>query len=64
MLLMNRFGAFVARLSMRLKTTALAGSASVFFETNKRPVLVAAHSVEESFVARARATTSPPGRVP
>src|SRR5437763_17213692 len=60
MLLMNRFGAVGAKLSMRLKTTALGGSALTFFDTDTRPWLVAAHRVDESLEARCNATTSPP----
>src|ERR671932_816521 len=43
-----------------MNVTALAGSASAFFETKMRPVDVAAHSVDVSPVARSTATSEPP----
>src|SRR5712692_3649657 len=64
MLETNRFGSFVASVSIRVNETALAGSASAFFETKTRPGPVAAQSVEVSPDARSTATTSPPGRSP
>jgi hypothetical protein len=61
--LMNRFGSFAASASIRVNATALYGSASAFFETNSRPALVAAHSVDVSF-ARATREMLPPARSP
>src|SRR5262249_15536756 len=49
---------------MRVNDTALAGSASAFFETKRRPRTVAAHSVELSLGARLIQPTLPPARVP
>jgi hypothetical protein len=42
MLLIARFGAFASSRSILVNVTALAGSASAFFETKRRPVVVAA----------------------
>src|SRR4051812_33592298 len=61
---MNLPGEFAAVWSMRLNTTEAAGSASPFFETKTRPVVVAAHRVLLSAVVRSRAATFPPERVP
>src|SRR5262249_52316070 len=52
MRLTARGGAFASSVSILVNITALAGSASAFFETNRRPVVVEAQSVELSLEAR------------
>src|SRR3954471_23341470 len=54
----NRVG--VVAPSRRVKVTEVAGSAFAFFETNRRPVDVAAQRVEASPGARSTAATEPP----
>src|SRR5438034_4008176 len=62
MLLIGRPGEFAASVSSRVNVTALAGSASAFFETKTRPKVVAAHSVLLSLGARDTQPTRPPLR--
>jgi len=62
MLLMNRFGLFGARVSIRVNVTSAFG-ASAFFEMKTRPVVVAAQSVFVSELILAKAATLPPERV-
>src|SRR5438874_12362594 len=64
MLLIGRPGEFAASVSSRVNVTALAGSASAFFEMKTRPRGVAAQRVELSLVARLTQATWPPARVP
>src|SRR6476646_7956520 len=64
MLLTARPGEFAARPSMRVNDTAPGDAAFAFFDTNTRPVVVAAHSVEESVAERCSQPTLPPARVP
>src|SRR5262245_17757805 len=64
MLLTNRPGELAESSSSRVQDTALAGSASTFFEMNTRPVVVAAHAEEESATVRSTAATFPPARLP
>ena len=59
---MNRPGLFAASESMRVYVTDPA-AALEFFETKRRPVVVAAHSVPVSLGARSIAPTLPPERV-
>ena len=63
MLLIARFGAFASSVSILVNVTALAGSAFAFFETKRRPVVVAAQAVELSAVVRLIQPTAPPLRV-
>src|SRR5512140_2088356 len=49
---------------MRVHATALAGSASTFFDTNTRAVLVAAHALDVSATVRAIHDIAPPERSP
>src|SRR6476620_4084232 len=63
MLLIARFGEVGSSESSRVNVTALAGSASAFFETKRRPVVVAAQTVELSAVVRLIQPTEPPLRV-
>src|SRR5512132_259081 len=64
MLLTNRFGVAAESSSSRVQVTALAGSASTFFEMKTRPVVVAAHAVDVSAAVRSIAAVAPPARVP
>src|SRR5436305_7967561 len=54
----NRVG--VVAPSRRVNVTDGAGSASAFFEMNRRPVDVAAHRVDASLGARSTAAAEPP----
>src|SRR5438046_1747693 len=63
MLLIARFGEVASSESSRVNVTALAGSASPFFEMNSRPVVVEAHNVEVSLFVRLIQPTAPPLRV-
>src|SRR5215469_7767154 len=63
MLLIARFGELASSVSILLNVTAVSGVASAFFETNRRPVVVAAHSVELSADVRLSQPTLPPERV-
>ena len=63
MLLTNRFGV-TASSSSRVQVTAAAGSASTFFVTKTRPVVVAAQPVDVSAFVRSIATTAGPARLP
>src|SRR5262245_34013891 len=58
--LTKRFGSTLESGSMRVKTTAVSGSASPFLETKTRPVEVAAQIVDVSPTARSTAATVPP----
>jgi hypothetical protein len=60
--LTKRPGLFAASESSRVYVT-LMFVVSAFFEINTRPVVVAAHKVAVSELARERAATFPPGRV-
>src|SRR5262245_27574396 len=62
--LTNRPGVAAESSSIRVQVTALAGSASTFFEMKTRPVVVAAHALDESAVVRSMAATFPPARLP
>src|SRR6266404_8097700 len=64
MLLIGRPGEFAASVSSLVNVTALAGSASAFFEMKTRPRGVAAQRVELSLVARLTQLIWPPARVP
>src|SRR5690242_2795604 len=64
MLLIARPGEFAASVSMRVNATEAGFAAFAFFETNTRPVVVAAHSVDASLVERWSQPTFPPARVP
>src|SRR5689334_18322320 len=64
MLLIARFGELESRPSIRVNVTALAGAISAFFETKRRPCVVAAHSVELSADVRLIQPMAPPLRLP
>ena len=64
MLLTNRPGMVAESSSRRVHETALAGSASTFFEMKTRPVVVAAHALDVSAVVRSIAAMLPPARLP
>src|SRR5437763_15109464 len=64
MLLIGRPGEFAASVTSRVNVTALAGSASAFYEMKTRPRIVAAHNVELSLVVRLIQPIAPPLRVP
>src|SRR5829696_951548 len=48
----------------RAPATIATGSASTFFDTNTRPVVVAAHAVDVSALVRSTAAIAPPARSP
>src|SRR2546425_506845 len=58
-----RAGVFDAVESILVNATAAGLAASAFFEMKTRPVVVAAHSVELSLVARESQLTLPPERL-
>src|SRR4051812_39695667 len=60
----NRCGSLAASESIRVNEAAAALTASAFLDTKTRPVLVAAHSVDVSLVARSVAAIVPPARSP
>src|SRR4051794_38759329 len=62
--LTKRGGSTSDIVSIRVSSTELGSAASALLETNTRPVLVAAQSVELSVVARSFAATIPPARSP
>ena len=64
MLLIERFGELASSVSSLVNVTALAGSASAFFEIKSRPVWVEAQRVEVSLFVRLIQPTAPPLRVP
>src|SRR6266545_1547181 len=63
MLLTNRFGV-TASSSSRVHKTALAGSASTFFEMKTRPTVVAAQALDVSAGVRSMEAVAPPARSP
>src|SRR5215213_9076417 len=58
-----RPGAFASSVSRRVNVTFASLAALAFFEMKTRPVVVDAHSVELSLVARETQPTLPPERV-
>ena len=64
MLETKRPGSIAVSSSSRDQVTALAGSAPTFFVMKTRPVIVAAHAVDESAAVRSTAETPAPARSP